>query len=48
MFLLDQHLKFEGAKSLSPLVQEMALELAVEGQSYRSASHTLENSLVIQ
>ena len=45
MFLLDQHLQFEGAKGLSPLVQEMAMEFAVEGQSYRSASHTLEKLL---
>lgn len=43
--LLDQHLQFEGAKGLSPLVQDMAMELAVEGQSYRSASHTLEKLL---
>ena len=43
--LLDQHSQFEGAKGLSPLVQEMAMELAVEGQSYRSASHTLEKIL---
>jgi len=43
--LLDQHLQFKGAKGLSPLVQEMAMELAVEGQSYRSASHTLEKIL---
>lgn len=43
--LLDQHLQFEGAKGLSPVVQEMAMELAVEGQSYRSASHTLEKLL---
>lgn len=43
--LLDQHLQFEGAKGLSPLVQEMAMELAVEGQSYRSASDTLEKLL---
>lgn len=45
MFLLDRNLQFEGAKGLSPLVQEMAMELAVEGQSYRSASHTLEKRL---
>src|SRR5690625_1033957 len=43
--LLDRHLQFEGAKGLSPLVQEMAMELAVEGQSYRHASHTLEKLL---
>lgn len=43
--MLDQHLQSEGAKGLSPLVQEMAMELAVEGQSYRSASHTLEKLL---
>lgn len=42
---MDQHLQFEGTKGLSPLVQEMAMELAVEGQSYRSASHTLEKLL---
>lgn len=40
--LLDQYLQFEGAKGLSPLVQEMAMELAVEGTSYRHASDTLE------
>lgn len=44
-FLLDQHLQFDGAKGLSPLVQEMAMELAVEGPSYRHASRTLEKLL---
>lgn len=42
MFLLDQHLQFYGAKGLSPLVQEMAMELAMEGSSYRHVSGTLE------
>lgn len=45
IFLLDQHLQFNGAKGLSPLVQEMAMELAVEGPSYRQASITLEKLL---
>jgi len=31
IYLLDQHLQFDGAKGLSPLVKEMAMELAVEG-----------------
>ena len=48
VFLLDQHLQFDGAKGLSPLVQEMAMELAVEGLSYRNASNTLEKLLGIQ
>ena len=43
--LLDQHLQFEGTKGLSPIVQEMAMELAVEGKSYRNASETLEKLL---
>lgn len=43
--LLDQHLQFEGAKGLSLLVQEMPMELAVEGKSYRNASQTLEKLL---
>lgn len=42
VFLLDQHLEFDGAKGLSPLVQEAAMELAVTGTSYRHASKTLE------
>ncbi|AOV06193.1 hypothetical protein BI350_00095 [Sporosarcina ureilytica] len=43
--LLDQYLQFEGVKGLNPLVQERAMELAVEGQSYRIASNTLEKLL---
>lgn len=42
VFLLDRHLEFDGAKGLSPLVQEAAMELAVTGTSYRHASKTLE------
>lgn len=45
VFLLDQYLQFDGAKGLSPLVQDMAMELAVEGPSYRHASETLEKLL---
>lgn len=42
IYLLDHQLQFDGAKGLSPLVQEMAMELAVEGPSYRHAASTLE------
>ena len=45
VFLLDQHLQFDGSKGLSPLVQEMAMELAVEGTSYRQAPNTLDKLL---
>lgn len=45
IYLLDQYLQFDGAKGLSPIVQEMGMELAVEGTSYRQASNTLEKLL---
>ena len=43
--LLDQYLQFDGAKGFSPVVEEMAMELAVTGPSYRHASSTLEKLL---
>lgn len=43
--LLDRHLAFEGAKGVSPLVENMAMEMAVTGSSYRHASSTLSRLL---
>lgn len=43
--LLDQYLKFDGAKGASPLVENLAMEFAVTGSSYRKASSTLERFL---
>ncbi|XQY93271.1 ISLre2 family transposase [Metabacillus sp. HB246100] len=43
--LLDQYLEFEGTKGVSPLVETMAMELAVQGTSYRHASATIEKLL---
>jgi hypothetical protein len=45
VYLLDQYLQFEGSKGISPLVETMAMELAVQGTSYRHASTTLEKLL---
>ena len=45
VYLLDQQLSFEGSKGFSPVVEEMAMELAVTGTSYRHASSTLEKLL---
>lgn len=41
VYLLDRHLAFEGAKGLSPVVEEMAMEIAVTGPSYRHAASTV-------
>lgn len=43
--LLDRYLAFEQAGHLSPMVEEAAIELAVQGPSYRKAAQTLENLL---
>lgn len=43
--LLDQYLSFDGSKGMSPIVQDMAIELAVTGVSYRQASDALETLL---
>lgn len=45
VFLLDQYLNFDGTKGLSPVVQELAIELAVTGVSYRQAGQALEKLL---
>lgn len=48
VYLLDQYLQFEGAKGFSPMVEEIALECAVKGPSYRHAAQTLERFLGYQ
>src|SRR5690625_8005988 len=35
--LLDRHLDFDGEQMMSPAVQDLAIELAVTGVSYRQA-----------
>ena len=45
VYLLDQYLKFDGAKGASPLVEDLALELAVTGTAYRKAESTLKKFL---
>ncbi len=42
-FLLDAELGFDGAQSISPCLEETAVELAVECSSYRKAARTLES-----
>ena len=43
--LLDRHLDFDGGQMMSPVVQDLAIELAVTGVSYRQASGALEKLL---
>src|SRR5690625_433210 len=43
--LLDRHLDFDGGQMMSPAVQDLAIELAVTGVSYRQASDALERLL---
>src|SRR5690625_7731321 len=45
VYLLYQYLTFDGTKGLSPVVQDLAIELAVTGSSYRHADQTLERLL---
>lgn len=45
IYLLDHYLEFEGSKGFSPLVETMAMEMAVQGTSYRHASSVLEKLL---
>jgi len=45
VYLLDHYLEFEGSKGFSPLVETMAMEMAVQGTSYRHASSMLEKLL---
>ncbi len=42
-FLLDAELGFDGAQSISPYLEETAVELSVECSSYRKAARTLES-----
>ena len=45
VYLLDHYLEFEGSKGFSPLVETMAMEMAVQGTSFRHASSMLEKLL---
>jgi len=45
VYLLDQYLEFDGGKGMSPVVQELGIELAVTGPSYRHAEDALEKML---
>lgn len=45
VYLLDQYLAFDGTKGMSPIVQDLAIELAVTGVSYRQASDAMEKLL---
>lgn len=45
VYLLDQYLAFDGTKGMSPVVQDVAIELAVTGVSYRQAGKALEKLL---
>lgn len=45
VYLLDQYLAFDGTKGMSPVVQDLAIELAVTGVSYRQASKAMEKLL---
>lgn len=39
VYLLDTYLDFDGTKRISPVVHDLAIELAVKGVCYRQASH---------
>lgn len=45
IYLLDQYLAFDGSKGMSPVVQDLGIELAVKGVSYRQASQSIEKLL---
>lgn len=45
VYLLDQYLSFDGTKGMSPVVQDLAIELAVTGVSYRQAGKAMEKLL---
>lgn len=45
VYLLDQYMAFDGSKGMSPVVQDLAMELAVTGVSYRQASRAMEKLL---
>src|SRR5699024_10617798 len=45
VYLLDRYLAFDGTKGMSPVVQDLAIELAVTGVSYRQAGTAMEKLL---
>src|SRR5699024_3891226 len=45
VYLLDRYLAFDGTKGMSPVVQDLAIELAVTGVSYRQAGKAMEKLL---
>lgn len=45
VFLLDQYLNYDGALEISPVIQDLAIELAVTGVSYRQAAYAMEKLL---
>ncbi|RKO63460.1 UPF0236 family protein [Caldibacillus debilis] len=45
VYLLDRYLNFEGTGTFSPLTEEAAIELAIQGPSDRKAARTLETLL---
>jgi len=45
VYLLDQYMAFDGSKGMSPVVQDLAMELAVTGVSYRQAGRAMEKLL---
>lgn len=45
VYLLDQYMAFDGSKGMSPVVQDLAIELAVTGVSYRQAGRAMEKLL---
>src|SRR5699024_6939392 len=45
VYLLDQYLAFDGTEGMSPVVQDLAIELAVTGVSYRQAGKAIEKLL---
>nr|WP_051091434.1 UPF0236 family protein [Caldibacillus debilis] len=45
VYLLDRYLNFEGTGTFSPLMEKAAIELAIQGPSYRKAARTLETLL---
>lgn len=45
VYVLDQYLAFDGGKGMSPIMQELGIEWAVTGVSYRQAEKALERLL---
>src|SRR5690625_1239340 len=45
VYLLEQYLAFDGTEGMSPVGQDLAIELAVTGVSYRQAGNAIEKLL---